>query len=120
MKKEFPLKALVFVVAGILLLTGALYIISINLTGDIVAPNSARCMDSDGGLAVDLPGRCIQYTGGRRKIVSMNEDKCLDTKTLVEYYCNKRSMLTVPTCMGEIVTCPNGCGVYPSEGSRCN
>lgn len=118
MKKKFSLNVLVYVIGGILLLTGVVYLLSADLTGNTVAPNSARCVDTDGGQAIDLAGRCIQYSGGRGKIVSISEDKCLDTKRLVEYYCNKIGPLSAPTCVGQVVTCPNGCGVY-QDGSVC-
>ena len=120
MKKEFPLKTLVIVIGAILLVIGAFYIISSNLTGNTVAPNGPRCIDSDGGQAYDLPGRCLQYTGGRGKITSLTEDKCLTAKTLVEYYCNSPVFgVVVPTCVGQVVNCPNRCSVS-EEGSFCN
>lgn len=120
MKKKFSPETLVFVIGAILLIIGSVYIVSTRITGEVVAPNGPRCTDSDGGQAFNLAGRCLQYTGGRGKIQSLNEDKCLDTKTLVEYYCSSKSLgIIVPTCTGQIATCPNGCGVY-QEGSRCN
>ncbi|MDO8528588.1 MAG: hypothetical protein Q7S06_01700 [Nanoarchaeota archaeon] len=119
MAKKFSLEVFVYVIAIVLLLTGTVYIISANLTGNVVAPNGPRCSDSDGGKVADLVGRCLQYAGGRGKITFIGEDKCLNTKILVEYYCNQHLVTTTPTCVGQIVTCPNGCGVTP-EGSRCS
>ena len=118
-KKKFSWKILIWVILGLLLLAGVIYFISTKLTGNIVAPNGPRCIDSDGGQAVDLAGRCLQYKPSG-KIFSIGEDKCLDTKTLKEYYCNKRFLsLIAPNCVGQVVTCPNGCGVS-EEGSSCN
>jgi hypothetical protein len=119
MKKKFSWKILIWVVLGLLLLVGIIYLAT-RVTGDVVAPNSPRCIDSDGGQAYDLPGRCIQYKNSKGKITSLSEDKCLTAKTLVEYYCNSPVFgVIVPTCVGQIVNCPNRCSVS-EEGSFCN
>jgi len=119
-KKKIAWKTLIWVILALLLLAGIIYFVSTRLTGDIVAPNGSRCMDTDGGQTYDLPGRCLQYRNSRGKISSLNEDKCLTTKTLVEYYCNSPVFgVITPTCVGQVVNCPNGCSVS-EEGSFCN
>ncbi len=118
MTKKFSLNVLVYVIGAILLVGGIAYIVSASLTGDVVAPNGSRCKDSDGGLAIDLAGRCLQYSGNRGRIERSLSDECWGTTRLIEYYCNQLG-ISPPTCAGQLVTCPNGCGVYP-EGSRCN
>ena len=120
MTKKFSPAVLVCVLGAVLLLVGTIYIISANLTGNTVVPNSLRCMDTDGGQAYDLPGRCLQYRTSRGKIERSVGDECLTTKTLIEYYCNSPALgLVAATCTGQVVNCPNRCSVTES-GSFCN
>ncbi len=107
---------LFWVILGLLLLAGIVYLISTKLTGGVVAPNGPRCTDSDGGQAFDLSGTCIQYKANG-KIASLGEDECLDSNRLREYYCNQHFLLA-PTCKVQIATCANGCEVH-EDGSRC-
>lgn len=116
-KKKFSWKVLFWLILGLLLLGVVIYLVSTQMTGNAVAPNSARCTDSDNGQVYEVSGVCKDYRG-TGKISAIKTDECVTSDKLKEYYCNKPIGILPSRCTAQIVTCSYGCGVY-EDGARC-
>ncbi len=116
MKNKFPWKILTVIILVVFILTG----ITFAITGDMVAKNSDRCVDTDDGLDIYNDGTCIEYYPDGR-IKRTYEDKCTSSNStsIREYYCNQRWFFDTPKCQQQTIVCHSNCILNGNNPSEC-